>query len=135
MAGKDMGPVIGTIGGLVGVGLGTLLMALLVLVATPVSIRAGLAQDFAAGFDLAWAKDFIAKTWVEVLISTLVLIVVSCAIVVCTCFIGLLVVIPLVPLVQAHLWYQFYTLYLARGGMPVAVKAAVGPSYGPPPPV
>src|SRR5205823_7116677 len=94
----------------------------------------GLARDFMSGFDLAWIKDFIAKTWVEVLISAIVLIVVLAAAVLCTCFVGLLVVTPLVPLVQAHLWYQFYTLYLARGGMPVAVKAAVGPSYGPPAP-
>jgi hypothetical protein len=93
-----------------------------------------LAQDFTAGFDLAWIKDFVAKTWVEVLISALVLILVAHAVILCTCFVGLLAVIPLVPLVQAHLWYQFYALYLSRGGTPVPVKAMVAPVVGPPPP-
>jgi len=134
LAGENVGPVIGTIGIIVGIALGIVLMALLLFIVTPVSIRAGLAHDFPAGFDLAWIKDFIAKTWVEVLTSTLVLILVANAMIWCTCLVGSLAVIPLIPLVQAHFWYQFYMIYLSRGGTPIPVKAVVVAVGGPPTP-
>ena len=133
--GKDAGPVVATVGVLFAVVIGLLLFALLILLVTPAALRGGLTQDFAAAFDFGWISDFIRKMWVEVLLSTLFLIVVGIAAVVLTCGLGWFVVTPLVPFVQAHFWYQFYVLYLARGGSLVPVKKAAMPASVVTPPI
>jgi len=102
--------------------LGLVLPLTLLFVVTPVSLRAGLAQDFASGFDITWIKDFVGKMWMDMLLATIVIGLLAVAAELCTCFIGLLVVIPIAPLVTANLWYQFYAIYLTRGGRPVPVK-------------
>jgi len=127
-AGQDVGPVVATVGTLFAIAIGLLLFAMLMLLVTPAALRGGLTQDFGAAFDFGWISDFIRKMWVEILLSTLFLIVVGLAAIVLTCGLGWFVVTPLVPFVQAHLWYQFYVLYLARGGSRVPMKKVALPA-------
>jgi hypothetical protein len=100
-------------------------LVLVSFVTMPLMLRAGLIQDFAPAFSLAFAQDFLGKMWVEMLLATLFLWVTSPLVL----FAGLLVLcvgyIPaamMILLAQHHLWYQLYELYLRRGGQPIPLK-------------
>lgn len=102
-----------------------LLMIAIGLVTVPICLRAGLSQDFAESFRIAWIRDFIRKMWLEILLSNLFLALCSlvlfpfgCA----ACFIGIYAVQALIFMAYTHLQYQMYALYLERGGLPVPVK-------------
>jgi len=133
-AGQDAGTILATIGIVLAVAIGLVLIVLMMLVVTPATLRGGLTQDFGASFDFAWINDFVRKMWVEVLLSTLFLVFASLVAIACTCGLGYFIVVPLVPFVQAHFWYQFYVLYLARGGTPVPVKKVTMPTNAITPP-
>jgi hypothetical protein len=136
----------GEIGGIIamlGMILGFLLtMAIAIgmnIVVMPMMIRAGLAQEFGAAFEFGWIKDFLKKTWVEMILAMLFLGITSLLLSLLgmlACFVGLFAVIPIVSLAQAHLWYQLYMLYLSRGGTPVPLKPqtppVTQPAYVPP---
>jgi hypothetical protein len=138
-AGEDVGPIIG----IFGIGLVVILtMALsigMVLFLVPMTLRAGLQQDFGAAFDFAWVKDFVAKTWVEMILTTLFLMISSMVVVILGMLafcIGMYAAIAIVMLAQAHIYYQLYMVYLSRGGKPIPLKprmAAVPAGYVPPP--
>jgi len=102
-----------------------LLLALVSFVTMPLLLRAGLIQDFAPAFALAFAKDFLGKMWVEMLLSTLFLWVTSpfvlLAGVLAFC-VGYIPAAMIILLAQHHLWYQLYELYLQRGGQPIPLK-------------
>jgi len=108
------------------------LLVLVSLILVPPLIRAGLARDFAEGFNFNWAIDFLKKTWLESFLA-LLFIAVSAGLLailgVLACYIGTFVVMPLIFLAQAHMYYQLYLLYLSRGGSPVVEKV---PAYAPP---
>jgi hypothetical protein len=97
----------------------------LLLVLTPLLMRAGLSQDFAQAFKLAWIKDFIKRMWLEtilvnlfMILTTLVFLPLGC---VFFCFPGLMVLMAL-SIASAHITWQLYELYLARGGEPIPLK-------------
>jgi hypothetical protein len=131
-AGDESGPVVIAVG-----------MPLLALVVFPLSIaisvvlvppllRAGLAQDFAEGFNFGWIMDFLKRTWMETFLA-LLFIAVSAGLLgilgMLACYVGIFFVMPLVFLAQANMYYQLYLLYLSRDGMPVQRKIA---PYAPP---
>jgi hypothetical protein len=102
----------------------------LMLVMTPLMIRAALVQDFGQSFSLQWTKDFIALTWREMVLETLFSWVTSIPLVILgylLCFVGLYPAMALMLAAQWHLNFQLYRLYLARGG------AAIAPKGFPPP--
>ena len=113
------------------------IVSALVLAATttliaPFIIRAGLAQDFGAAFDMAWARDYLKRTWMDTLLANLfwtvsymVLIIVGMAL---FC-VGMFVTIPIALLAATHLTFQCYSVYLSRGGTPIPLKPE------PPPPM
>jgi len=103
----------------VAVGIGILLMALLAVVATPAALGAGLTCDLAAGLNVSWMMDFVAKMWLKIILASLFLTIVSLGIVVLTCGLGLLVVFPIASYMATHFYYQFYVAYLAGGGRPL----------------
>jgi hypothetical protein len=129
--------VVGSAGGDAGAGIAVLvfmvfLMVLvlvltvgMILVLTPILIRAGLTQEFGEAFKFGWVKDFIGRTWKEMLIFALVMMVGSVVLgmigmaVFC---VGLLAAAALMMMAYAHMYYQLYELYLARGGEPVPMK-------------
>lgn len=100
---------------------------------TPILLRAGLSQDFGQAFKFDWIMNFASKMWVETLLVSLfvsaVMIFVLTPLVLVTCGLAGLVVNALIAMAGAHLNWQLYTIYLARGGEPIPLK----PWDGPPP--
>lgn len=91
----------------------------------PLSLRGGLSSDIAGSFNFGWAVDFIKKTWLEMLLVFLFQFGVSFVVmlfVAITCYVGLIVAIGYMLLVNSWLQYQLYRLYLSRGGEPVPFK-------------
>jgi hypothetical protein len=91
-------------------------------IATPLMLRATLAQDFKAAFDLAFVRDFLSRVWMEMLVTMLFLAGLGLClmiITVVTCYIGLFFAAPVLMFSWHHLQKQLYQLYLARGGAPV----------------
>jgi hypothetical protein len=133
--GEDAGAVLASV--FVFVGIAGMFVAIFVgmFYVTAMVLRSGLSQDFAAGFDFAWVHDFVRRMWVELLLAGLFLWITTLILellglmVFC---IGILFALALVTLAFAHILYQLYAVYLARGGMPVAVKLATYPPMQPP---
>ena len=110
------------IGVVVGMLLMILLFAFIYLFIIPVQLRAGLEQQFGAGFNMAFVKSFVAKEgpslfkW-YVLLSLMAfpaMIIGYCALLV-----GLYVVIAVMSFVTWHIVFQHYDNYIAKGGEPV----------------
>lgn len=137
--GDELGPVLGVIVGLFGF---ILLMALAIgvgLLLTPLALRAGLQQDFAAAFDFGWAMDFVKKTWVEMILSMLFMNLTGLLLeligLLALC-IGIYPAMAIMMMGQTYMLYQLYALYLSRGGIPIPLKPqypAAPQGYMPPP--
>jgi hypothetical protein len=104
-------------------------VASLGIVLTPIYLRAGLSQDFVETFRFRWIGDFIRRMWLESLLvnlfatfSSLVVMLLGCVLL---CY-GIFLAGALMALVGAHLNYQIYELYLARGGEPIPLKPLPG---------
>jgi hypothetical protein len=97
----------------------------LMLVLVPLKIRASLTQDFAKSFDVGFVKRFLALTWMEIVLSSLFVMITGtlllCLGLVAFC-IGVYFAIVLVYFSWTHLNKQLYTLYLSRGGEPVPLS-------------
>jgi hypothetical protein len=101
-----------------------LLQILVQVVAIPMMLRAGLMQDFGAGFNGAFLKDFLRRAWAPILLAELFLVVsagVLQAIGLLLC-VGWLLVIPLAQLARAYLLWEVYEEYLRRGGTEVTLQ-------------
>jgi len=111
---------------LIGVGIavfvGLLLIALLMLVGTPVVLGSGMTGEFGAAFDMGWISSFVAKVWLQIILATLFLCIVSLAIVFVTCGLGLLVLFPISSFMATHFYFQLYLQFLARGGRPLHAR-------------
>jgi hypothetical protein len=102
-----------------------LLSAPLGLVLIPMMIRAGLMQDFGGAFNFDWIKSFIAKTWKEIVLGTLFLSATGMLVTLAglaLCFVGVYPAAALAYLAQAYMNYQYYELFLQRGGEPIPLK-------------
>jgi len=94
----------------------------LMVLLTPLTIRASLTQEFGAAFNFPFVKRFIALTWKEIIIASLFLMVTSLvlttigAILLC---VGIYFATVIVYFCWVHLQKQLYRLYLSRGGEPV----------------
>ncbi len=101
------------------------------LVLRPLMLRAAITQDFGQAFNFRFIKDFIARTWVEQLVSILFLVFAGITLMIIGMFaicLGTYLVIPLMTFAQWHLERQIYDLYLARGGEPVTISAKLEPA-------
>jgi hypothetical protein len=128
----------------VAIGVPTVLLGLLVfllglfVVLTPFFLRAGLTQDFALTFNFRWIGDYLRRTWIETTLVNLFLILVSPVLMSAGCAlfcVGMFLVGALLTVTHAHLNWQLYELYLARGGEPIPLKplpAEVPPVISPP---
>lgn len=127
VAGKDAGEAIAGLSSL----LLTILSPLIMLFVQPMLLRAALTMDFGQAFQFEWAKDFVQKMWLEMLIGFLlwyVAAMVLSMVGVIACCIGLLVTGPIAILAQSHLMFQLYSVYVSRGGMPIAIKLTGQPA-------
>jgi hypothetical protein len=134
--GDDAGAVVGTVLGGIAFIVFLVVAVLFSFYLMAMTLRSGLAQEFAAGFQFAWIQDFVRKMWVEMFLAGLFLIVTALVLellgLAALC-IGIFFVIPLILLSYAHLLYQLYVVYLSRGGMPVPSKSMMyGPASQPP---
>ncbi|MBC8356782.1 MAG: DUF4013 domain-containing protein [Planctomycetes bacterium] len=95
------------------------------MIMVPLMLRAGLTQDFGSSFDIAFVKQFIRNTWMEMILSGLflalagLLLYIVGAAMLC---IGIFFTMSIAMLMQAHLGVQLYELHLARGGDPILMK-------------
>ena len=104
------------------------------LVATPLSLRATLTQDFKKSFDLGFIRDFVARMWKDMVVTALFMFglgICLMIITVITCYIGMFFAMPVVMFAWHHLQKQLYQEYLSRGGRPIPVSPTL--TDGPPP--
>lgn len=112
------------------------LVTALMLVLTPLTLRASITQDFAQSFNFAFVKRFIALAWKEIILSSLFLIaasIVLCGIGVLVLCIGMYFATVPVYFCWVHLHKQLYVLYLSRGGEPIPLSPKLR-DYPPPAP-
>lgn len=102
-----------------------LLLLIVNFVLTPLLLRAGLTQEFRRSFDWGFVKDFVRRTWMEILISALFQMVFGALVhfvgFLCCC-VGVYAAIGLNLFAHHHLTFQLYELYLQRGGTPIPLK-------------
>jgi hypothetical protein len=97
----------------------------LMIVLTPLTIRATITQEFGASFNFPFVKKFIALTWKETVLASLFLFVAGLgfvfagALLLC---VGMYFATVPVYFCWIHLHKQLYSLYLSRGGEPVPVS-------------
>jgi hypothetical protein len=130
-AGDTAGPVVV----LVGMPLMMILMMGMIIVLSlfmlPMLLRAGLAQEFGEAFNFEFVKSFVGKVWVEMLLSALFMAVTGClfAMVGMAVFcIGVYLAAAWIGLAQAHIYYQLYEIFLARGGKSIPLKPQTAPA-------
>lgn len=138
-----MAVILGT-GGFAGIMINVVNLAIFAVVSfflLPVVLRAGLMQDFSAGFNMPFLKKFVELTKTELAISVLVLAVAGFVTMLLgkVFCIGLLLILAATPVVNyawAHLAKQLYTLYVSRGGepLPISPKLVDAPAEPPPAP-
>jgi hypothetical protein len=90
-----------------------------VALVTPLLVRAAIASDIGAVFDLDFLRDFLARTWRETLVAHLFHVVLNVGLFVAgalACLIGVFPALAIGTIVQAHLLGQLYLLHLERGG-------------------
>lgn len=105
------------------------------LIMVPLMLRAARTQDFREAFSFAWTKDFIARMWLDILLSMIVLMFGSFVLIIIGYMmicVGAMLVMPLIQYAWFHLKAQLYKAYIARGGQPVELSAKLR-SVGPPP--
>ena len=103
-----------------------LLSMLLGFVLIPLVLRAGLMQDFREAFSWAFVKDFLARTWLEILLVQLFFLASGMALNLAgllLCFVGAYPAAALLILADYHALHQLYELYLERGGTPIPFKS------------
>jgi len=108
----------------------------MMVVLTPLMIRASIMQEFGPAFNFVFLKRFVALTWKETILAALFLFVASTAL----CVVGAIIFcvgmyFALVPVYFSlvHLHKQLYRLYLSRGGevIPLSPKLRDAPSVTP----
>ncbi|MGI8979637.1 MAG: DUF4013 domain-containing protein [Pirellulaceae bacterium] len=103
-----------------------LFMIALMVLLVPITLRAGLCQDFGMTFNFPWIKDFLRKVGLQALLFNLFLIpvgfVLGMAGYLACCFGVLWVAFFLMGPVMAHYHGQLYRMYLAKGGEPIPLK-------------
>lgn len=106
--------------------IGFLLLVLALQVGlTPFFLRGGLTQDFLLMANFRWIWHFLRTMWLETmyvclfsLFTTLALALLGCSLL----CVGVFLVPSVMAFVQAHLHWQLYELYLARGGEPIPLR-------------
>jgi Protein of unknown function (DUF4013) len=107
----------------------------LMVVLTPLILRASMMQDFVPAFNFAFVKRFIALTWKEMILASVFQFAIGIAfgavgaILLC---IGLYFAMVPVYFAWVHLHKQLYRLYLSRGGDPIPVSPKLRDDVVPP---
>jgi hypothetical protein len=114
----------------------SVIVPIFVVFMQPMLLRAALSLDFGQAFQMEWNKDFLRKTWVDLLIGFLFLVLASMVLTpigLLACCVGVLLVGPILQIAKANLLFQVYSQYLSRGGTPIPIKMTGQPTMMPPP--
>jgi hypothetical protein len=104
-----------------------LLSVLIGLVMMPMMLGAGLTQELGPAFNFTFIKDFIARVWKEMILSSLFITaaaMILAPIGLLVFCVGMYAAMAVLMLANGHILYQLYNLYLARGGMALPMKPA-----------
>lgn len=97
----------------------------MMIVLTPLTLRASILQEFGASFDFGFVKRFLSLMWKEVILASLFQLVASLLLVfggsLLLC-VGMYFAIVPAYFCWVHLHKQLYQLYLSRGGEPVPIS-------------
>lgn len=118
-------PIVFTLGGMLYVFVVAAMVVLPMILLCPLMLRLGLSQNLAVGFNLKWCGDFLRRMWVEIVLSTLFVLMTATVLTSLGCvfvLIGSYVAWAWATMANAHLSWQIYEIYLARGGEPVPLK-------------
>lgn len=113
----------------------SIILPVFVFAVQPMLLRAAFTLDFGQAFQMEWNKDFLQKTWLEMLLGFLFLWVASLVmgpIGLLACCVGIFLVGPALLLAKANLLFQVYATYLSRGGTPIPIKMTSQPMTAPP---
>jgi hypothetical protein len=102
-----------------------LLAVAITVVLLPLTLRAGLTQDFGQAFSVVFMKDFIKRMWREMILVELFVFASGFVLGLAgmlLCFVGVYPAAALSQLANQHLVLQLYELYLQRGGTPIPLK-------------
>ena len=103
----------------------TAVAVVVMVVITPLTLRAAITQEFASAFNFPFIKRFIALTWKETILASLFLVAASFALlgigalILC---IGMYFATVPIYFCWVHLHKQLYALYLDRGGEPIPLS-------------
>jgi len=98
---------------------------IVMVVITPLTLRAAITQEFAGAFNFPFIKRFIALTWKETILASLFLVAASLALMAVGALIlciGMYFATVPVYFCWVHLHKQLYALYLDRGGEPIPLS-------------
>ncbi len=101
---------------------------IMAIVTSAVYTRADLVEEFGAAMQPRKLMKYMGATWLGVLGTSIVFGLLSLVMVlvgVLACYVGAFIASAIVQLGQLHLRWQIYERYVARGGEPIPVKAAV----------
>jgi hypothetical protein len=138
-SGEDGPGALGAMMMLVFAALFVVVTAAVALVMLPMTLRAGLLQDFAPAFDLTFVKRFLSLTKTELALSVLFICGAAFVLFLVTMVpcLGILLVYAAVPPLHfawMHLTKQLYALYIARGGEPLVISPKLRDEPSLPPP-
>ena len=98
----------------------------------PLTLKAGLQQDFNAGFDMNFAVEFLTKNFWQLILSAIIMCFVSLVMMVlglAAVCIGVYFAAAVLNMMASHLLWQFYERHLALGGQPIPLKDTTPPSH------
>lgn len=105
------------------------LTLVLSLVTVPMSLYVGLRQELSLAGAIEFVPDFLKRVGKELLLAEIFILVTGlCALVfgMAVCCVGVFPAAAWANFAQHHLMAQLYSLYLERGGAPIAAAASVG---------
>lgn len=105
-----------------------LMAPFMAIVTSAVYTRADLVEEFGPAMQPRKLMTYMGATWLGVLGSAFVFGLLSFAMIlvgIIACYVGAFVASAIVQLGQLHLRWQIYERFVARGGEPIPVKAAV----------
>lgn len=126
-AGEDVGPVIGFVLVILGFLCFMALVFAMNVFIQPMLLRAALTQQFGQAFQFGFVRDFVRRVGKEMFLALLFQMVVGMLLTLLgmvACFVGVYPAIIVMMLMQAHLQFQVYELYRARGGEAIPLTSA-----------
>lgn len=125
-AGESGGAVVVIVAAVLGFIAYIALIVVMNLILPPMMLRAGFTQQFGEGFNFAFVRDYARRVRQELILAVFFQMFAGMAIVfagMLLCFVGIYPAVIVAMLMQAHLQFQIYEIYRARGGEVVPITS------------